>query len=127
MVKLTAQEEQVMIAIWQTGEGHIKAFMENMTDPGPYTTVASTVKNIEKKGYITSKLYGNVYVYKPAISREEYKKMFMGNVVKDYFSNSYKELVSFFVDQKKLSAKELKEIMEMIEGGRPPKSSKGGR
>ena len=118
MVKLTAQEEQVMIAIWETGEGHIKAFMEKLDNPAPYTTIASTVKNIEKKGYITSKLYGNVYVYKPAISREEYKKMFMGNVVKDYFSNSYKELVSFFVDQKKLSAKELKEIVQMIEQGK---------
>lgn len=118
MRKLTAQEEQVMIAIWQTGEGHIKAFMEKMENPGPYTTVASTVKNIEKKGYITSKLFGNVYVYKPAITREEYKKLFMGNVVKDYFSNSYKELVSFFVDQKKLSAKELKDIVNMIESGK---------
>ncbi|MFV0606363.1 MAG: BlaI/MecI/CopY family transcriptional regulator [Niabella sp.] len=118
MVKLTSQEEQVMIAIWETGEGHIKAFMDNMEDPGPYTTIASTVKNIEKKGYITGKLFGKVYVYKPAISREEYKKTFMGDVVKDYFSNSYKELVNFFVDQKKLSAKELKEIVTMIETGK---------
>ena len=117
MTKLTAQEEEVMMAIWETGEGHIKLFMEKMQNPGPYTTIASTVKNIEKKGYITGKLYGNVYVYKPAITREEYKKMFMGNVVKNYFSNSYKELVSFFVDQKKLSQKELKEIMDMIVKG----------
>ncbi len=118
MTKLTAQEEEVMIAIWQTGEGHIKAFMQKMQNPGPYTTIASTVKNIERKGYITSKLYGNVYVYKPLISREEYKKKFMGNVVKDYFSNSYKELVSFFVDNKKLSTKELKEIVDMIDKGK---------
>jgi len=40
----------------------------------------------------------------------------MGAVVKDYFENSYKELVNFFVEQKKLSAKELKEIINMIEG-----------
>lgn len=118
MQRLTPQEEQVMIAIWETGEGHIKAFMEKMDNPGPYTTIASTVKNIEKKGFVTSKLYGNVYVYKPAVTREEYKKMFMGNVVKHYFSNSYKELVSFFVDQKKLSAKELKEIVSLIERGK---------
>lgn len=117
MIRLTAQEEEVMIAIWETGEGHIKLFMEKMQNPGPYTTIASTVKNIEKKGYISGKLFGNVYVYKPLISSEDYKKMFMGNVVKNYFSNSYKELVSFFVDQKKLSSEELKEIMDMIEEG----------
>ncbi len=118
MKKLTLQEEQIMIAVWRVGEGHIKAFMQEMDNPGPYTTIASTVKNLEKKGYIAGRLFGNVYVYKPSISEDEYKKKFMGNVVKDYFSNSYKELVSFFVDQKKLSAQELKEIVKMIESGK---------
>ncbi|MBZ4190514.1 BlaI/MecI/CopY family transcriptional regulator [Niabella beijingensis] len=118
MKKLTAQEEQLMIAVWQMGEGNVKAFMELLPEQQPYTTVASTIKNLEKKGYVSSRLFGNVYVYKPALSEEEYKKRFMGNVVKDYFSNSYKELVSFFVDQKKLSAQELKDIVKMIESGK---------
>lgn len=118
MEKLTIQEEEAMQAIWRTGEGNIKAFMENMSEPAPYTTIASTVKNLEKKGYLSSRLTGNVYLYKPAITEEDYKKKFMGNVVKEYFDNSYKELVNFFVEQKKLSAKELKEIINMIESGK---------
>lgn len=118
MIKLTPQEEQLMIAIWKVGEGHVKGYMEHMHNPGPYTTVASTIKNLEKKEYISGRLFGNTYVYKPLVSEEEYKKKFMGSVVKDYFSNSYKELVNFFVDQKKLSAQELKEIVKMIEGGK---------
>lgn len=117
MEKLTTQEEEAMLAIWRTGEGNIKSFMESMADTPPYTTVASTVKNLEKKGYLSSRLVGNTYLYKPAITEEEYKKKFIGNVVKEYFDNSYKELVNFFVEQKKLSAKELKEIINMIEGG----------
>jgi BlaI family transcriptional regulator, penicillinase repressor len=115
MEKLTFQEEEAMLAIWRTGEGNIKSFMENMDAPPPYTTVASTVKNLEKKGYLTSRTVGNAYLYKPAISEQDYKKKFMGNVVKEYFDNSYKELVNFFVEQKKLSAKELKEIIDLIE------------
>lgn len=107
-----------MLAVWQIGEGNVKVFMDVLPEPLPYTTVASTMKNLEKKGYVSSRLFGNVYVYKPAISEDEYKKKFMGGVVKDYFSNSYKELVSFFVDQKKLSAQELKDIVKMIEGGK---------
>jgi BlaI family penicillinase repressor len=115
MEKLTYQEEEAMQAVWRTGEGNIKSFMENMDNPPPYTTVASTVKNLEKKGYLHSRVSGNAYVYKPAIAEQEYKKKFMGNVVKEYFDNSYKELVNFFVEQKKLSAKELKEIIDLIE------------
>lgn len=118
MERLTHTEEETMQAIWRTGEGNVKAFMENLDETIPYTTVASIVKNLEKKGYLTSRMLGNAYLYKPAISEEQYKEKFMGKVVKEYFENSYKELVSFFVEQKKLSASELKEIVNMIEKGK---------
>ena len=118
MEKLTPQEEEAMMAVWKTGEGNVKSFLEHLPNPQPpYTTLASTIKNLEKKGLLQSRLIGNTYVYKPAISEEEYKKNFMSGVVKNYFDNSYKELVNFFVDQKKLSSKELKEIIRMIEEG----------
>ena len=117
MERLTPQEEEAMLAVWKVGEGNIKSFMEQMDSALPYTTVASTIKNLEKKGYLSSRLLGNAYLYKAVVSEEEYKKKFMGNVVKEYFDNSYKELVNFFVEQKKLSARELKDIIEMIEKG----------
>ena len=117
MEKLTHVEEETMQAVWRTGEGNVKTFIEHLDEAIPYPTVASIIKNLEKKGYLGSRLVGNAYLYKPAISEEEYKKKFMGKVVKEYFDNSYKELVNFFVEQKKLSAKELKEIISMIEKG----------
>jgi BlaI family penicillinase repressor len=116
MEKLSHQEEEAMQAVWKVGEGSIKLFLENMPSPGtPYTTLASTIKNIEKKGYLTSRMVGNAYLYKPLIPEDEYKKKFMSGFVRDYFANSYKELVNFFVEEKKLSAMELKEIIELIE------------
>ena len=117
MEKLTHVEEEAMQAVWRTGEGNVKAFMDNMDEPAPYTTIASVIKNLEKKGYLESRLVGNAYLYKPMVTEADYKKKFMGNVVKEYFDNSYKELVNFFVEQKKLSAKELREIITMIEKG----------
>jgi len=119
MEKLTHVEEEAMQAVWRTGEGNVKAFMEQLDGEMPYTTVASIIKNLEKKGFLSSRLLGNAYLYKPAVSEADYKKKFMGNVVKEYFDNSYKEMVNFFVEQKKLSAKELKEIISMIEKGKP--------
>lgn len=116
--KLSSQEEQALLAVFTTGEGNVKSFLENLGDAVPYTTLASTIKNLEKKGYLRSRAVANTYLYKPTISEEEYKKQFMNGVVKNYFDNSYKELVNFFVEQKKLSPKELKEIIEMIEKGK---------
>jgi predicted transcriptional regulator len=117
MEKLSRQEEEAMQAVWKTGEGNVKLFLDNMPSPGtPYTTLASTIKNLEKKGYLASRLIGNAYLYKPLISEDEYKKKFMNGFVKDYFADSYKELVNFFIEEKKLSARELKELIDLIEG-----------
>ncbi|MDR1090889.1 MAG: BlaI/MecI/CopY family transcriptional regulator [Prevotella sp.] len=119
MEKLTHQEETVMLHIWQLQECVVKDIVNEMDDPKPpYTTVASVVRNLEQKGYLNSKKYGNVWVYSPRIKEDDYKKMFMSNVVKSYFENSYKELVSFFVKEEKISPEELKEIMQMIEKGK---------
>lgn len=114
-VKLTLQEEEALRAVFQTGEGSIKMIMENMVEKLPYTTVASTIKNLEKKGYIQGTLMGNTYFYKPALSQQAFKAKFMNHVVKHYFDNSYRDLVSFFVKQKKLTPKELEEIISLIE------------
>ena len=118
MEKLTIAEEQAMRVVWKVGEGNVKSFVDNMDDAPPYTTLASTIRNLERKGYLDSKLVGNVYIYTPAVSEDEYKKTFLSGVVKNYFANSYKELVNFFVEQKKISARELKEIINMIEKGK---------
>lgn len=117
MQKLTPQEEDVLQAVYKTGEGNVKLILQQMESDAPYTTIASTVKNLEKKGFLKSRMVGNTYLYKPSMSQEDYKKNFVGNVVKDYFSNSYKEVVTFLVKQKKLSPEELKEILQMIEKG----------
>lgn len=116
MEKLTKQEEQAMLAIWRTGSGVVKDFLDQIEgEPPHYNTLVSTIKNLEKKGYVESRRIGNMYQYSPAVEEAEYKKQFITTVVKNHFSNSYKELVSFFAEQKKISPKELKEIIDMIE------------
>ncbi|QCR23401.1 BlaI/MecI/CopY family transcriptional regulator [Pontibacter sp. SGAir0037] len=116
MEKLTQQEEEAMQVIWQLNGGFIKDFLEKLPDPQPpYTTLASTVKNLEKKGYLVSEKLGNTYRYTPLIKAEDYKKRFMKGFVGDYFKDSYKELVAFFAKEQQISAEELKEIIDMIE------------
>lgn len=119
MEKLTHQEEAVMLLIWQLKECVVKDIVNEMEEPKPpYTTVASIVRNLEQKGYLNSKKYANVNVYSPRVDEDDYKKVFMSGVVKSYFENSYKELVSFFAKEEKISSSDLEEIIRMIEEGR---------
>jgi len=116
MEKLSQQEEEAMQAVWQCGIGFIKDFLDLMEEPKPpYTTLASTIKNLERKDFVKSEKMGNSFRYAPAILEEDYKKKFMNGFVSDYFQNSYKDLVTFFANEKKISANELKEIIKLIE------------
>src|SRR5690606_32748684 len=97
MEKLTKQEEEAMQLIWQNEGGFIKELLERMGgEKMPYTTLASTVKNLERKGYIKGIKYANSYRYEPLVQEEAYKKQFINGFVSNYFESSYKELVSFF-------------------------------
>lgn len=119
MEKLTIQEEEVMIYIWELQDCFVKDIVGKYSPPAPpYTTVASIIKNLERKGYVISKRIGNTYQYFPAIRENEYKRHFMNGVVQNYFENSYKEMVSFFVRDKKISADDLKEIIDLIDKGK---------
>jgi len=116
MEKLTNQEEELMLIIFQQGKGFIKDFIQLMEEPRPpYTTVASIVKNLERKGFVKGIRYGNTSEYSPVMEESEYKSKFMSGVVQNYFENSYKEMVSFFVEKQKISAEELQEIIRLIE------------
>ena len=115
MEKLTIQEEEAMIYIWELGSCFVKDIVAKYSQPAPpYTTVASIVKNLERKQYVTAARVG----YTPAIRESEYKRTFMSGFVRNYFENSYKEMVSFFAKEQKISTNDLKEIINMIEKGK---------
>jgi predicted transcriptional regulator len=114
--KLTKQEQDAMLAIWRTGNGVIRNFLENHPDPAPhYNTLVSTIKNLERKSYVSHRVIGNVNEYFPIVEEHEYKKQFVTIIVQNHFSNSYKELVTFFAEEKQISAEDLREIINMIE------------
>lgn len=119
MEKLTIQEEEAMIYIWELNSCFIKDIVAKYAKPAPpYTTIASIIKNLERKGYVATKRFGNTYQYTPVIKESDYKRTFMSSVIRNYFEDSYKEMVSFFVKDQKISADDLKEIINMIEKGK---------
>ena len=119
MEKLTKQEEEVMLHIWALKESFVKDILARYAEPKPpYTTLASIVNNLKRKGYVKQGRVGNTYLYTPLIDEQEYKRTFMSGFVRNYFENSYKEMVSFFAKEQKISADDLQDILQMIEKGK---------
>lgn len=118
MKKLTRKEEEAMKILWKAKKGFIKELIDMCPEPKPlYTTFSSVIRGLEEKGFINHKAYGKNHEYFPLIKKEEYRKFFMQEVVSDYFGSSYKNVVSFFVADKKLNSTDLKKLIEIIEKG----------
>ena len=104
-----------MKILWKLDKAFVKDIVDEYPDPKPhYNTISSLVRLLQDKGIIGFKRYGNTYQYFPLISKEEYRRSFMGEIVSDYFDNSYKSAVAFFVKEKGLSETELDELVKLI-------------
>ena len=115
MKKLTRKEEEVMKILWTLKKAFVKDIIEEYDEPKPhYNTISSLVRLLQDKGIVGYTQYGNTYQYYPLLTKEEYRKSFMKQVVSDYFDNSYKSAVAFFVKEKGLTPEELQELINMI-------------
>jgi BlaI family transcriptional regulator, penicillinase repressor len=115
MQKLAKREEQIMQACWQLESAFIKEIIQEMPDPKPhYNTIATMVKILEDKGFLGHECIGNVFRYFPVISKEQYQKHAMGDIVSQYFDNSYPNMLMFFAKEQKISEEELNEVINLI-------------
>jgi BlaI family transcriptional regulator, penicillinase repressor len=118
MKRLTRKEEEAMQILWKARKGFIRDLIDLILDPKPlYTTFSSVIRGLEEKGYVDNKAYGKNNEYFPVIKKEEYRKIFMKDIVNEYFGSSYKNVVSFFVNENKLTAGDLKKLIKIIEKG----------
>ena len=111
-MQLTRAEEQVMQILWDLGEGLVKDIRDRFDEPRPArNTVSTVVRILEKKGFVDHKSYGNVYLYFPIVSRENYSRHQLFGLLEGYFDNSFPAMASFFAREKDLSLAEMEELI----------------
>jgi BlaI family penicillinase repressor len=114
-MELTHAEEQIMQVLWKIEKGFVKDILEHFGDPKPaYNTISTITRILEKKGLVSYKAYGNSHQYYPLISKKEYTKNHLSRFATNYFSNSMKDLVSFFSENNKLSVQEIDETIKLL-------------
>ena len=116
MQKLTNKEEEIMQILGKLKKALVKDVMAEITEDQPhYNTLSTIIRNLEDKGFVSHNAYGNTHQYFPVVKMEEYRKRFMNTAIDNYFNSSYKNLVSFFAEEEKITADELREILAIIE------------
>jgi len=116
---LTKAEEQVMQVLWKLGKGFLKDIVEAAPEPRAHpNTIATLLKILIEKGFVEYEVQGRNNLYKPRISKSEYGKKSINQLIKGYFEGSPAKLVSQFVSENKLSLEEMEELIQQIKSSK---------
>ncbi len=115
MKELTKAEDQIMQLLWKQEKAFVKDIIDKMPEPKPaYNTVSTIIRILERKGFVGHNAYGKTHEYFPLVSRKEYTRSYMKNFMRNYFSGSFQEMVSFFAKEDNMSLADLDEMMEDV-------------
>lgn len=114
--QLTPKEEELMQFLWDHGPILISKLVELYPEPKPhFNTVSTVVRRLEGKGIVAHHEVGGAFHYYTAVPKEDFRERSLGNLIKNYFGGSYFGAVSALVEEEKISAEELKELLKLIE------------
>ena len=120
MKHLTNREEEIMDIFWQKGPSYVKDILDVLPEPKPhYNTISTIVRGLEEKGFLEHEQFGNTHRYTAIISRDEFSRNTLKNIVGKYFNKSYSSVVSMFVEEEKISLEEIKELIRLTETTKP--------
>ena len=116
---LTEAELRIMNVLWPLGSGTVQQVLESL--PGKpelaYNSVLTTIRILEKKGYIKHVKDGRAHVYVPVVARQDASRSEIRHLVSRFFKNSHEQLVLNVLEDRGLDPKELKRLREMLESG----------
>lgn len=115
MKQLTKAEEQVMQTLWKLRKAFLRDIVEAMPGPKPHqNTVATLLKILVEKEFVGITVLGRHHEYYSLVSKEEYSKKTMRQMVKGYFEGSFSNIVSFMVKENNISVEELESLLQQI-------------
>ncbi|ETN94476.1 BlaI/MecI/CopY family transcriptional regulator [Zhouia amylolytica] len=115
-MKLSKSEEEVMNHLWRLKKAFMKDLLEQYEEPKPAnTTIATLLKRMQDKGFVSYKLFGKSREYYPLVSKESYFSKQLKGLIKNFFNDSPAQFASFFTEKTDLSEEELKELRKIID------------
>jgi BlaI family penicillinase repressor len=117
-VTLTEAELRLMNVLWQKGSATVHQVMEELTEKPAlaYNSVLTTIRILEKKGYVRHLKDGRAHVYEPLIDREGATRVEIQHLVSRFFKNSHQLLVLNILEESKIDAGEIERLRELLDG-----------
>ena len=109
---------QVMEVVWTGGDGTVAEVHEELSRLRPiaYTTVLSTLRGLERRGFLAHTLEGKAHRFHARITRDEYTRHTVDRLVTTLFAGSPEMLMSHLLGSEELAGDALERIRRLIEG-----------
>jgi predicted transcriptional regulator len=120
----TDAELKLMNVLWDKGAATVTDVLEGLKSKPPlaYSTVITTLRILETKGYVSHKKSGRAFTYQPLIGRTEARQSAITHLLQRLFEGSPELLVSSLFEDRKISPAEMKRLRKLIEEGKQEES-----
>jgi len=118
---LTEAELRLMDVLWEQGPSSVQAVLDALPRKAQlaYNSVLTTIRILEKKGYVRHIKDGRAHIYRPLVEREEASRSEIRHLAHRFFKNSHEMLVLNILEDRGVDAEELKRLRELLEQTQP--------
>jgi predicted transcriptional regulator len=116
---LTEAELRLMDVLWQKGKATVQEVLDSLPEKQPlaYNSVLTTIRILEKKGYVGHIKDGRAHVYAPIVEREDATRTEVRHLISRFFKDSHELLVLNILEDQSIDADELKRLRELLQEG----------
>ena len=127
-VTLTEAELRLMDVLWQQGPSTVQQVLEALPKKSQlaYNSVLTTIRILEKKGYLRHIKDGRAHVYRPLVERAEASRSEIRHLANRFFKNSHEMLVLNILEDRGVDAEELRRLRQLLEQAQPDGNKIGG-
>ena len=123
---LTDGELRLMAVLWDKGAATVSEVVDALPKSLPlhYSTVLTTLRILETKGYLKHVKEGRAFIYKPVVDKDQARDGAVNHLLRRFFEGSPELLVLSLVQRKKIDAEEFGRIQKRITEAAPVKEVK---
>ena len=115
---LTEAELRIMEVLWEKGPATVQQVLDCLPNPMlAYNSVLTTIRVLEKKGYVEHAKDGRAHVYQPVLGRTEARRSEVRRLVGRFFENSHEELALNILEERGLDTDELQRLRDLLQRG----------
>ena len=124
---LTEAELRLMDVLWQAGPSTVQQVLDALPKKSQlaYNSVLTTIRILEKKGYVRHIKDGRAHVYRPLVARSEATRSEISHLAHRFFKNSHEMLVLNILEDRGVDAEELQRLRQLLEQTQPQEPKNG--